>query len=82
LVLIESPVSRSVFCVELLIDYLYMAGIFEGDPYQYRINRPGTVNKENWSLVTPVSLEGLLKDNICKEIKAMVRSAGRFNNLQ
>lgn len=74
--------ANSLFCIELLIDYLYLTDIFKGDPYLYRINRPGTVSKENWSLVIPVSLEGLLKDEVCKEIKAMIRSAGRFNSLR
>ena len=63
--------SRSVFCIELLTDYLYLAdlpdcnnnrvrqaGIFDGDPYENRVNKPGTVSKANWSLVSPISLEG------------------------
>ncbi|MDD3905295.1 MAG: 4-alpha-glucanotransferase [Candidatus Omnitrophica bacterium] len=69
--------SRSVFCIELLNDYLYLAGIFKGDPYQVRINRPGTVNGSNWSLVIPMSLEELLKDKMNAKIKAMVAISGR-----
>ena len=69
--------SRSVFCIELLTDYLYMAELFDGDPYDNRINRPGTVSKENWSLVVPISLETLLKHKIGGKIKKMVGLADR-----
>ena len=40
--------SRSVFCIELLNDYLYTAGLVKADPYQYRINKPGTVARTLW----------------------------------
>ncbi len=70
--------SRSVFCIELIIDYLLLAGVFKGDPYQYRINRPGTVSRENWSLVMPISLEDLLKNKICKDIRAKIRAGDRI----
>lgn len=70
--------SRSVFCIELLMDYMFLGGFFKGDAYNYRINRPGTVAKENWSLVMPLSLEELLKDGICKEIKNMAESGKRI----
>ncbi|MDP3804376.1 MAG: 4-alpha-glucanotransferase, partial [Candidatus Omnitrophota bacterium] len=71
--------SSSVFCIELLNDYLYLADMFKGDPYDYRINRPGTVNKNNWSTIIPISLEGLLKHKqVCRDIKRMIRSSGRI----
>ena len=69
--------SRSVFCIELLTDYLYMADIFDRDPYENRINKPGTVSKTNWSLVVPVSLEKLLKHKICGKISGKVVAANR-----
>ena len=69
--------SKAIFCVELLMDYLYMADLFKGDPYQNRINRPGTVGKANWSLVIPISLEDLLKDEIGPKIRAIAKAAGR-----
>jgi len=70
--------SRAIFCIELLIDYLYLTDIFKGDPYRYRVNAPGTIRKENWSLVVPMSLEGILKDKVCKEIKLMISSSERI----
>ena len=69
--------SQSIFCIELLMDYLFLAGIFKGDPYQYRINRPGTVSEDNWSLVMPIALEDLLANKVCGDIKAMISASGR-----
>jgi 4-alpha-glucanotransferase len=69
--------SNSFFCVNLITDWLYLADIFQGDPYQYRINTPGTVSQKNWSLVMPLSLEELLKHKVYRQIKAMVNAAGR-----
>jgi 4-alpha-glucanotransferase len=69
--------SRAIFSIELLIDYLYLADVFRADPYQYRINRPGTIAKTNWSLTIPVSLEDLLKHKVCKDIKALVDASDR-----
>ena len=69
--------ARSVFCIETLIDYLYLADMFKDDPYKLRINRPGTVNKDNWSLTIPIPLEELLEHKVCKEIKNMVISSSR-----
>ena len=70
--------SKSIFCIELLTDYLYLADLFKGDPYNYRINRPGTVNKDNWSMTMPLSLEEMIKNRkVCQGIKTMVSSSKR-----
>lgn len=69
--------SQSIFCINLIVDLLYLADIFKGDPYQYRINTPGTISAKNWSLAIPLSLEELLKHKVNKEIKTMVRASGR-----
>jgi len=69
--------SRSIFSIELIIDYLYTADMFKGDPYRYRVNKPGTVAKTNWSLTIPLSLEDLLKNKVCGTIKELVSSSGR-----
>jgi 4-alpha-glucanotransferase len=70
--------SRSIFCIELLMDYLNMAGILPGDPYNCRVNRPGTVSRDNWSLVIPMPLEELLRHRVCKEIKEMAGASARI----
>ena len=70
--------SRSIFSIELLMDYLYLADVFKGDPYQYRINVPGTIAKTNWSLALPLSLEELLKHKVAGKIEAMVEASDRI----
>lgn len=69
--------SRSIFCIQLLIDWLYLTDIFKGNPYQYRINTPATVSKHNWSLVIPLSMEELLAHPVCQDIQAMIMASGR-----
>ncbi|MDD2688872.1 MAG: 4-alpha-glucanotransferase [Candidatus Omnitrophica bacterium] len=70
--------SSSVFCINSIIDYLYLGGIFKGDPYQYRINTPGTINSKNWSLTLPISLEELLRHTVNKEIRSLITESGRI----
>lgn len=70
--------SSSIFCINTLIDLLYLADIFEGDAYQYRINTPGTISAKNWSLTIPISLEQLLKHKVNKEIRKIVVDSGRI----
>ncbi len=69
--------SKAIFCIHLILDWLSLAGILKGDPYQYRINTPGTISENNWSLVIPISLEGLLKHKVTKEAKKMIAYSGR-----
>ena len=72
-----TAVSNSVYCVELIFDLLSLAGICRGDPYMYRINTPGTVSADNWSLTIPIPLEELLKHKVNGRIKEIVTSSGR-----
>jgi 4-alpha-glucanotransferase len=69
--------SSAVFCVNTIFDYLYLADILKGDPYQYRINTPGTISEKNWSLTIPLSLEELIEHKVTKEIRKLVESCGR-----
>ena len=70
--------SSAVFCINTIIDYLYLADIFKGDSYQYRINTPGTISDKNWSLTIPLPLEDLLKHKVNKDIRKMISSSGRI----
>ena len=70
--------SRSIFCIELLVDLLSLTDKLKGDPYQHRLNTPGTVSGRNWSLTAPISLEGLLSHRVSKELREMISSAGRL----
>ena len=69
--------SESVFAINTIIDYLYLDNIIKGDPYLYRINRPGTVSADNWSLTIPVPIEKLAGLKICTKISSMIKSSGR-----
>ncbi len=69
--------SKSIFCINSIRDYLSMADIFKGDPYQYRVNVPGTISPKNWSLRLPLSLEELLAHPLNQQIRRMVVDSGR-----
>jgi 4-alpha-glucanotransferase len=69
--------SNSVFCIELIFDLLDLGGLCKGDPYKYRVNTPGTVSADNWSLRIPVPLEKLLSHKVTKALKAIVTASGR-----
>jgi 4-alpha-glucanotransferase len=69
--------SRSIFCINSIRDYLSLADIFKGDPYQYRVNVPGTISPKNWSLRLPLSLEQLLAHPLNQQICKMVVDSGR-----
>ena len=70
--------SASIFSINTSIDWLYIADIFKGDPYENRINTPGTISDKNWSLTLPISLEKLLEHKVIKEIKKMVKDSNRI----
>jgi 4-alpha-glucanotransferase len=69
--------AKSIFSIELLVDVIGAAGMLKGDPYQYRINTPGTVSANNWSLTAPVALEDMLANDMCKHVKVAIASSGR-----
>jgi 4-alpha-glucanotransferase len=54
--------SESMFSIQLLQDWTCMSKVYADiDFATYRINSPGTVNSDNWTLVLPFSLERLLE---------------------
>ncbi|MDD5566105.1 MAG: 4-alpha-glucanotransferase, partial [Candidatus Omnitrophica bacterium] len=69
--------SASVFSIQLLTDLLCLAGLFEGDPYEYRINTPGTVGPKNWSMRMPISLEGLYVHPVTDKIQKLISLSQR-----
>ncbi len=69
--------SQAIFCVNSIVDYLSLAGIFKGDPYAYRVNVPGTISPQNWSLRLPLSLEELLAHPLNRQIRRMIVDSGR-----
>lgn len=64
--------SKAIFCIELITDLLNLTDIFKEDSYEYRINTPGTISLNNWSLTMPIFLEELLRNKVNDAIKKMV----------
>ena len=70
--------SNAVFCIETIVDWLIYSGVLVGDPYQYRINKPGLVSSDNWSFRLPISVEDLIKQPLNKDIKRRVKANNRL----
>ena len=70
--------AQAIFCINTIEDYFDMADIFKGDPYQYRINVPGTISVKNWSLRLPIDLEEMLTHPLNKQIRKMILDSGRI----
>lgn len=69
--------SQAIFCINLIGDYLSLAGILKGDPYPQRVNVPGTISPKNWSLRLPLSLEELLAHPLNRQIRKMISDSAR-----
>ncbi len=70
--------SQAIFCINSIIDYLGLVDIFPGDSYRCRINVPGTIRPQNWSLRLPLSLEKMLALPLNKKIRKMVTDSVRI----
>lgn len=70
--------SASILDIELIFDLLGLSDICKCDPYDYRVNTPGTVSAENWSLRLPIPLEELLNHKVNKQIREVIISGGRL----
>lgn len=71
--------ASSIFSVQSLQEYLYLdESILEKySGWDYRINFPGIVNRENWSITSPYSLESLKKLKINETILKLVKDNER-----
>ncbi|HMQ68131.1 MAG TPA: 4-alpha-glucanotransferase [Ignavibacteria bacterium] len=72
--------TDSIFSIQLLMEYLYLdkdilRNYSGGD---FRINSPGTVSGDNWSMRLPVSLEELLEMKINTDIKNLNLDSDRL----
>jgi 4-alpha-glucanotransferase len=70
--------ASSFFCINSIVDLLYLDDLWQDDAYQYRINTPGTVSAKNWSLKLPLSIEDLMKHPVTREIRNLVADSGRI----
>jgi 4-alpha-glucanotransferase len=52
--------SSSIYSIQLLHDWLSLDSLFDIDPWELRINFPGTISDKNWSFVLPLSIEDML----------------------
>ncbi|MFA5928196.1 MAG: 4-alpha-glucanotransferase [Candidatus Margulisiibacteriota bacterium] len=51
---------NSIFVINPLQDILNWSALFPGDPKQYKVNTPGTISENNWSIRYPFSLKTLV----------------------
>ncbi len=70
--------ADSLFCVNTIVDLLYLNGLWKGNAYQYRTNTPGTIGGHNWSLKIPLSIEELSKHPVTKQIRKLIVDSGRI----
>jgi len=70
--------SQSIFSIQLIHDWLAVAGLFSEDPWNARINFPGTMSAQNWSVTLPLSLEELNELSINAGIREMNRHSNRI----
>ena len=76
--LLRTAESSSVFCIQLIHDWLALGDFFDKDSWNARINFPGLVSPENWSWVCPLSLEELLEQRFNRDILKINRKADRI----
>lgn len=69
--------ARSVFSLQLLQDWLALGEYPRRDAWDHRINVPGSMGPENWSLTAPFPLEEMLKLPLNKVIRGIVSGSGR-----
>lgn len=72
-VLQKTNASATIFSCQLIHDWLSLDSLFDIDPWEQRINFPGTLSDKNWSLVMPLSLDDMLVmpvNSVIKEINA------------
>lgn len=71
--------SNSIFSIQLLQDYLSLDAelLQKIGKYNYRINTPGCINRNNWSQVMPLSLENLHEASMNEQVKHMLIDSGR-----
>lgn len=68
----------SIYSLQLLTDWLSFTDLFSGaGSSDWRINRPGTISPDNWSLVMPFTLEQLLEHPAHKTIRRILEQTQR-----
>lgn len=76
--LISVNQTRSIFSLQILQDWLSLVEFKERDHWDYRINVPGSMGSQNWSLVVPFALEEMQRLSINKTIREIVTDSKRY----
>ena len=71
--------SASIFSVQLFQDWLSLDETFRKNPFQSRINLPGTISDQNWRWTMPFSLEQLMKWPQNATIRELNQKTGRVS---
>lgn len=71
--------SNSIFSIQLLQDYLSLDPeiLKKTGKYNCRINTPGSISRNNWSQLIPLSLESMAQLEINKTVNRIVAEAAR-----
>lgn len=70
--------ARSIFSLQILQDWFSLGAFKDRDSWEYRINVPGSMGPENWSVVAPFSLEAMQKLPVNKAVRKIVVDSGRL----
>jgi 4-alpha-glucanotransferase len=77
-VLLKINQTASVFSLQLLTDWLSFTNLFSGlSSLNCRINRPGTISQDNWTLVMPFAMEQLLDHPANHRIRLLLERTNR-----
>jgi 4-alpha-glucanotransferase len=73
----KNPGERLYLSIQLIQDYLDLDQLYEVDPWENRINFPGTLSEKNWTLVLQLSLDDILVLPINSVLKSINDTCGR-----
>jgi len=74
----RSAETASIFNVQLLLDWLSIDGEFHYDTWHSRINFPGTLGDQNWTVTLPMPLEDLTRFQSNSKILKINQETGRI----
>jgi len=78
--MLKANESNSIFSIQLLHEYLCLDEelIDKISRYNYRINMPGKVSRNNWSVILPISLEKLIEKKGISVLKNLITETNRL----
>lgn len=70
--------TNSVFCINLILEWLFLSEFLKREPSFYRLNFPGKILKKNWSLKSPVPLEKIVEEKFNEKIRKILEKTKRI----